>query len=200
MDKFEYIIAINAIILGLGIAHLLAGLGKTIYRSTGHGNPLTFGWVHFLWVANTFFWMIAWWWYTFGHANAQEWSFGTYLLLLPFPVIVYLQCVILYPHRFDDVADLNTYFMATRRWFFALVLVSIGADWIVAFAQPMEAAAYIDELGLSIVAVVAFTAMVAIVGSIIENVRIHILMAIATLILGVWQIFDDHPTLGAVSY
>lgn len=119
MDKFEYIIAINAIIIGLGIAHLLAGLGKTIYRLTGHGDPLKVSWIHFLWVANTFFWLIAWWWYTFGHAGAQEWSFGTYL-----PVIVYLRCVILYPHRFEEVRDLHSYFMATRRWFFAFVLAN----------------------------------------------------------------------------
>jgi hypothetical protein len=200
MDDFEYIIAINAIIVGLGIAHLLAGLGKTIYRVTGHGEPLTVSWVHFLWVANTFFWMIAWWWYTFGHANTQEWSFGTYLLLLPFPVILYLQCVILYPHRLDDVSDLQAYFMSTRRWFFALVFVANGADWILALVQPQATAAYVEELGLSIVVVVIFTALVAIAGIIVENVRIHIAMALASLLLGVWQIFDDHPTLGAVSF
>jgi len=55
MDSFEYIIALTAIILGLSIAHLLAGLGKTIYRLTGHGKPLKLSWVHSLWVANVFF-------------------------------------------------------------------------------------------------------------------------------------------------
>ena len=144
--------------------------------------------------------MVAWWWYTFGHASATEWSFGTYLLLLPFPVIVYLQCVILYPHRFDDIPDLHTYFMSTRRWFFALVFVANGADWILALVQPKATAAYVEQLGLSIVVVVIFTALVAIVGSLVENVRIHISMALALLILSVWRIFDDHPTLGAVSF
>ena len=200
MDQFEYIIVVSAIIVGLGIAHLLAGLGKTIYRLTGHGKPLVVSWVHLLWVANTFFWMIAWWWYTFSHADAEVWSFATYLLILPFPVIVYLQCVILYPHAFDDIGNLHQYFMQSRKWFFALIFVANGADWILIFLQPEAIIAYVDKLRLSIIVAVLFTAIVAIAGILIENVRIHVLMAIASLLLGVWQIFDDHPTLGAVSY
>lgn len=200
MNDFEYLIAINAIILGLGVAHLLAGIGKTVYRLTGHGQPLKPGWIHFLWVANIFFWIIAYWWYTFGHAGAQEWTFGSYLLLLPFPVLVYLQCVILYPHRFEDVSDLDAYFMSTRRWFFGLVFVANGADWVLALADPQGTAAYVEQLGASVIVVVSTTAVIAIVGSIVEDRRLHIAMALGVLIMGAWQIFDDHPTLGAVQF
>jgi hypothetical protein len=200
MDQFEYIIAISAIIVGLGIAHLLAGLGKTIYRLTGHGRPLIVSWVHLLWVANTFFWMIAYWWYSFSHAHAEAWSFAAYLLILPFPVIVYLQCVILYPHAFEDIDDLHEYFMETRKWFFALILAAIGADWILVILEPEATLNYIDELGLSVIVVVLFSAVVAITGILSENIRVHILIAITSLLLGIWQILDDHPTLGAVSY
>ena len=114
--------------------------------------------------------------------------------------MVYLQCVILYPHRFEDVSDLQGYFMSTRKWFFALVLVATGADWIMALVQPQATAAYIEQLGFSIVVTVVFTTFVAITGMIVENVRVHIAMALASLMLGVWQIFDDHPMLGAVSF
>ena len=200
MNSFEYLIAIIAIILGLGITHLLAGLGKTIYRLTGHGSPLKLSWVHFLWVLNIFFWMVAYWWYTFGHAEAVEWTFGPYLLLLPFPVLVYLQCVILYPHKLDDVSDLGTYFMQARRWFFSLMLAASGADWILALIDPQATAAYVEKLGLSVVVVVVYTAIVAIVGMIVKDVRVHIALALSSLLLGMWQIFDDHPTLGAVPF
>ena len=122
MNEFEYVMALMAIILGLGITHLLAGFGKIIYRLTGHGTPIRFNWVHFLWVVNTFLWMVFYWWYSFSRVGREEWALASYLLMLPFPVFVYLQCVVLYPHRLDEVTDLGAYFMATRRWFFGLML------------------------------------------------------------------------------
>jgi len=200
MDSFEYFIALTAIILGLGIAHLLAGLGKTVYRVTGNGKPLKLSWVHSLWVANVFFWMIAYWWYTFGHSSQQEWTFGAYLLMLPFPVLTYLQCVILYPNEFEDIADLDEYFMSTRRWFFAVMLLAIAADWLLVFIDPQAMAAYLEHLGWSVIIVVIYMVVVAIVGSIVQNTRLHVTMAVGALILGVWQIFDDHPVLGAVPF
>ena len=201
MNKFEYIMALMAIILALGITHLLAGFGKIVYRLTGHGAPIRFDWVHFLWVVNTFLWMVFYWWYSFSRVDRETWALSSYLLMLPFPVFVYLQSVILYPHRLDDVNDLRAYFMASRRWFFGLMLLVIFADWFEAslvgeFGEG--AVAYLDYAGWSIVVAVAFSVVAAIVGIASSNARVHIGLATATIVVSTWQVFDDHPTLGAL--
>ena len=200
MDSFEYLIAIIAIILGLGMTHLLSGLGKTIYRLTGHGKPLKLSWAHFLWVLNVLFWMISYWWYSFSHHNTETWTFGAYLIMLPFPIVLYLQSVILYPHQYEDVLDLDEYFLATRHWFFALMFVATAADWIIIFKEPTATLAYIDQLGASIIIAVTYTLVVAIVGSIVRDIRLHIAMPLIGLVIGIWQMFVDHPILGGITF
>jgi hypothetical protein len=203
VNEFEYVMALMAIILGLGITHLLAGFGKIIYRLTGHGTPLRFNWVHFLWVVNTFMWMVFYWWYSFSRVGREEWALATYLLMLPFPVFVYLQCVVLYPHRLDEVTDLGAYFMATRRWFFGLMLLITLADFaeggLFAGTDP-AAAAYLDSTGWSLLLAVAYTIFAALVGIASSNARVHIGLAAVSIMLGIWQQFDDHPVLGALSF
>ena len=196
MNEFEYIMALMAIILGLGIAHLLSGFGKLIYRLTGHGTPIDFDWVHFLWVVNTFLWMVFYWWYSFSRVGREEWALSSYLLMLPFPVFVYLQCVVLYPHRLDEVSDLRSYFMATRRWFFGLMLLITLADFaeggLIGGTDP-AAVAYVESTGWSLILAVLFTVVAAVVGIVSSNGRVHIGLATVSIALGIWQQFDDHP-------
>lgn len=196
MNGFEYVMTLVAIILGLGITHLLAGFGKVVYRLTGHGTPIRFDWVHFLWGVNTFLWMVFYWWYSFTQESRDVWEFSSYLLMLPFPVFVYLQCVVLYPHRLDEISDLRTYFMASRRWFFGLMLLVIVADWIEAISRLTDTATYLDATGWSMIVAVAFSIVVALVGFVSSNARLHIGLAIILIVLSIWQMFDDHPILG----
>ena len=79
------------------------------------------------------------------------------------------------------------------------MLVANGADWILALVQPRATAAYVENFGLSVV-VVTFTAIVAILGMLVQDIRIHIALALSSLLLGIWQIFEDRPPLGAVPF
>ena len=147
--------------------------------------------------------MVFYWWYSFSRVGREEWALASYLLMLPFPVFVYLQCVVLYPNRLDEVTDLGAYFMATRRWFFGLMLLVTLADFaeggLIGGTDP-AAAAYLDSTGWSLMLVVAFTIFAALAGIASSNARIHIGLAGVLIMLGIWQQFDDHPVLGALSF
>ena len=49
MSDFEYLSVLIAIIVGIGIAHLLLSLGRIL----GEAKSLNIGWVQMLWTANT---------------------------------------------------------------------------------------------------------------------------------------------------
>ena len=194
MSEFEYIMVPLGIVLGLAIAHLLAGLGKTLYRVTQHGDPIRLSWVHTLWVLNTAFWMFAYWWYQFTRGATDTWPFEAYLFMIPLPVLFYLQSVVLFPNRFDEVKDVGEYFLSIRRWFFGLALLAIlieGAEAVV--VQSMD---YLFALGAPYAVLTATNVTICVVGSVTRNMRIQGGMAVTLLALQVWQMFQAHPFLG----
>lgn len=58
MTEFEYVAVLVSLILGLGITHLLAGVGRTIHRR----GELRLDAVHTLWTATAFLVLVLNWW------------------------------------------------------------------------------------------------------------------------------------------
>lgn len=195
MDQFEYIMIPIGIISGLSIANLLGGFGKTVYRLSGHGAPIKTNWAHTVWVLNTAFWIIAYWWYQFNLSELDPWTLQSYLSALVFPVVLYVQTVILFPERFNDIEDVGAYFLDTRVWFFGLLLVANLADILDGtFTSGLN---YLLGLGASLLIVTAAAAIVVIVGIISRDLRVQLVMGILFLGVQIWQMFNDHPFLGS---
>jgi hypothetical protein len=195
MNQFEYVMIPIGIICGLAIANLLGGVGKTVYRLSGRGSRIQTSWVHATWVLNIAFWIFAYWWYQFSLSELQVWTLGGYLSSLVFPVVLYVQSVILVPHRFDEIEDIGEYFLDTRIWFFGLLLLANGADILDGlFASGLE---YLSGLGASLFVVVAGAVIASVVGMLTKNLRVHLVMGLLFFAAQVWQMFNDHPFLGA---
>jgi len=194
MNPFEYIMIPTGIIVGLALAHLLAGLGKTLFRFTGHGEPIKPSWVHLLWVLNTGFWVVAYWFYTFNRSAEEIWSLGAYLLLIPTPIVMYLQCVVLYPHSFDRIGDVGEYFLDVRRWFYGLYIAATVVDFADGWAGHWLS--YLVNLGGSYVTITALSLAIPIAGMLTRNMRAHAGLGVLMLAAQLWQMFNDHPVLG----
>jgi hypothetical protein len=128
MSQFEYIMVLLSIVLGLGITHMMFGVGTLVYRLSGHGPTVRLDWIHLTWVGFIFVWLVGFWWWEYSWRTVEDWGLVLYLFLVLYAVGLFLLCVILFPHRTDEVADFRSYFMKVRGWFFGLLIILTGID------------------------------------------------------------------------
>jgi len=114
---FEYISVIVSVILALGIARVLGGLGELL---VARREKKTY-WVHSVWIAFVFLMHIRIWWSYWDVAAAPSTNLLVFLFMLVGPAAAYLSAYVLLPGGFPSDAD--QHFYATRRPFFLLGLV-----------------------------------------------------------------------------
>jgi hypothetical protein len=124
MSEFEYLTVVVSIILGLGITHLLSGIGRTIHRRAHTRLDA----VHTIWTVVLFHVLVLNWWVFFQWREQAEWSFGTFLMVVVWAVIFYLMAVVLYPPDLTEREDFGEVFERNRSWFLGLFVASSVAD------------------------------------------------------------------------
>jgi uncharacterized membrane protein (GlpM family) len=72
MTAFEYLAVLVSLVLGLGVTHILAGIGRTIHRRTDVRTDA----VHSLWTLAAFLILVLTWWVFFQAKGFENWSFG----------------------------------------------------------------------------------------------------------------------------
>jgi hypothetical protein len=128
MGSFEYVMALVSIVVGLALTHVLSALGTAVHRLR-HGPPIRLEAVYLLWVGFVLAWLLSFWWWEFKfHELDTKWTFGLYLFVILYAVVLFLMAVILVPKDMEGVQDSYAYFMAGRRWFFGAVLLANGVD------------------------------------------------------------------------
>jgi hypothetical protein len=126
MDAFSYISIVPSIIIALGMTRLLTGIGKIVERRDRVHNY----WVHILWSANLFLFMVLNWWVLFRWAMQETWSFPLFMFLLFTPTICFLLSVVLFPDPFKEVMDFKAHFYENTRGFFALAAMLAPLDFL----------------------------------------------------------------------
>jgi hypothetical protein len=195
MDRFEYVMVLVSIILGLGITYLLRGIGGIIDRRTGFGPPLRLSAAHSIWLAFLFWWMVNFWWWEFRFFELEtEWSLGLYLFLILYSVSLFLLAVILIPSTWDHVNDVGEFFLARRAWFYSFFLLVIALDGADSYLKGGWS--YILELGPLTWALWVGMVIVCGVGLRTRKLRVHTVGAALLLALQVIQGFVALPRLG----
>jgi hypothetical protein len=141
--QFDYVMALVSIILGLGITHVLSAFGSAVHRLRGHGRPIHLEATYLLWVAYVLIWMVGFWWWEFKFkVLGTQWTFGLYLFVIFYAVLLFLLAVILVPKDMEGLDDSYAYFMSGRRWFFGLFLfanlVDIGDSFFKGIAWGLD--------------------------------------------------------------
>ncbi len=116
MDAFSYVSGLTTVVLALGIARLLVGVGRLME----HRSQFQLYWVHLMWVANMFVFLCMQWWILFRWQSWTDWNFFFFVFLLASPTIAFLMCVILFHEPLSEHSDFKQHFFGNRRWFFAL--------------------------------------------------------------------------------
>jgi hypothetical protein len=196
MDRFEYVMVLISIILGLGIAHILMGLGGVIDRLTGRGEPIRLGLAHAGWLGMVFAWMILFWWWEYRFSELDpEWTVALYFFLVAYAVTLFLLGVTLVPRDWDGVTDLDAFFVRRRAWFYSFLLLANGLDVIDALLKGGWG--YVRALGPVSYVQWVVVLPVCIVGMRTTTVRWHRIMAI---LFCLWQVWTGFEVLGVLGF
>lgn len=196
MDHFEYIMVLISIIVGLGIAHVLIGVGGIIDRRASMRPPITLSVTHGAWLAFTFTWLVQFWWWEFRFSElAPEWTIELYLFLVTYAVALFLLAVILVPRTWEGVENLDNHFLTRRVWFYSVLIAVTGLDVLDSFLKGGWSY-MVDVLGPWTWSFWALTVVFCIIGIRSRTLRFH---KVAAVILLVWQqaqAFADFSLLG----
>lgn len=119
MTPFEYFSAMVSLILGLGIAQILAGIGRIVqYKGVRHY------WVHGLWTVLLLHFHFSMWWKFWSDREALQLNYASFVLLLMGPMLLFFAARLLMPDFSDPgEADLTDYYYGVRRIFLSVILV-----------------------------------------------------------------------------
>jgi len=95
MDPFSYLSVLISIILALGITRLLGGVGEMLQARSRR----RIYWVHTLWIANLFLFLVMAWWIFYRWRVQQQWTFFLLVFVLISPTILYLASLLLFPRE-----------------------------------------------------------------------------------------------------
>ena len=130
MGLFEYLAVLISIVVGLGLAHVLTSVTRVIHAR----RSARIYWVQLVWALNVSLWMIAFWWFTFALNTVEVWTYGLYLFLIAYAVMLYLLVALLFPHDPPTDQDYEAHFFANRPWFLgalaAFALMDMADFWV----------------------------------------------------------------------
>ena len=118
MRPFVFVSVIISVVIGLGLTHLLTGLGGLVQR----WRRVRFYWLHLLWLATLFISQVFLWWSLWNLQEVRGWTFYSFLLFLLLPVLLYVAAALLIPAVDDDsLLDMRAYFprftaLFSARW------------------------------------------------------------------------------------
>ena len=174
MSSFEFLSVLISVVVGLGIANILNGVGRLIHRSGEVKVSATFvAWALFL-----FLYMIVYWWtIVFGWRDWQNWNLLIFIFVLTYGVLLFLLSVILIPHDMPDDWDPHADFIRMRRWFFGVFIVLVVVEFTDSALKN-----HLDEFSLSYKLQMAFWLLGGIVCWISENRRVQTVTAVLILL------------------
>lgn len=123
-ELFPHVRIVMGMVVGLGIARLLTGIAGFIQ----HPNRQRVSLLHLLWVGAILVEIVLFWWWEFGLARIPALSFGIYLFLIGYAVVLYMLAALLFPDGISEYAGYEDFFIKRRRWFFGLLALSFLLD------------------------------------------------------------------------
>ena len=174
MSSFEFLSVLISVVVGLGIANILNGVGRLIHRSGEVKVAVTFvAWTLFL-----FHYMIVYWWtVVFGWQDWQNWNLLVFVFVLIYGVLLFLLSVILFPHDMPADWDPHTYFIRMRRWFFGVFIALVVVEFTDSTLKN-----HLDAFSTTYLFLMGFWLSGGIAGWISENRRVHAAYAVLILL------------------
>ena len=173
MTLFEYITVAISLVLALAIARTVDGVRSSLASDRRY-------WVHSTWVAIKLTNPMTFWWLIWRYRDLETWNLASFMLVLAWPVVLYLQVTGLVTRQPESITDWRAHFYSQRRWFFG---TNIGLT-LIGFAIPQLLTG--NPLGV-VPRLIVLT--LSILGFATDNTKVHGLIVISiaiTVVLGYW--------------
>lgn len=172
-DIWAFVIALAAVVNGLGIVKLLGGLSD--YLRNYSTLKIRHYWVYSLLAVFQILAHLLLWWSILGLRSAGNINFISYMYLLIGPTLLYLCTSIIVPDIKDDAIDLRVMYYGFRKIFFSL----LTAFWVWAiFVWPVFGHSFPPT-----VPVIAIWLLISLTLLITENPKVHALLMVANCIV-----------------
>ena len=130
MSSFEFLSVLISVVVGLGFANILTGLGRILHRHREIRVSVAFvAWTLFL----SLYMVIYWWTIVFGWQTWQNWNLLVFLFVLTYGVLLFLLSVILFPTDMPASWDPHSHFIDMRKWFFGIFIALIFIEFLDSF-------------------------------------------------------------------
>lgn len=166
MDAFSYVSGLTTVVLALGIARLLVGVGKLMERRS----QIKLYWVHLMWVANVFLFLSLQWWILFRWQSWTDWNFFLFVFLLASPTVAFLMSVMLFHDPLTEHTEFRQHFYGNRRWFFTLGTLLPILDFVDTY---LKGYAHLVAQGIIYPVTITLVTSLAIVGALSSNEKYH---------------------------
>jgi hypothetical protein len=124
LTVFEFLLALYAIVAGLGVSLLVRSVGQMIEAR----DRVRLYWVHMCWIALTFVGHVVSWFTIWRFHDHAPWTVLQALLLLSVPILLYLISHLAVPELEDGrVHDMRQYYYRHARWTQGLLLGAVVA-------------------------------------------------------------------------
>jgi len=193
MSSFEFLSVLISVVIGLGIANLLTGLGRLLHQQ----RKARVSAVHLTWTAWLFLYMVIYWWtVVFGWQTWQQWNILLFLFVLSYGVLLYLLSVVLYPPDIPDPWDTDAHFLAMRHWFFGLFAATVLVELTDSYLK-----AHLEQFAVPYWLLMGSWFVLSIACWFSRNRRLHQVTAAYVIVsLVLWVIYQlrdlDWPTRG----
>ncbi len=183
MDQFEYVMVLVSIIVGLGITHILLGVGGIIDRLSRKEARFELSLAHASWLGFCFVWLVMFWWWEYRFSTrVADWTMGLYFFLICYAVTLFLLQAVLVPRTWDGVTSLKDFFLQRRAWFYSLLLFATTLDQFDSYLKG--GFDYLLQTGVLNLLFAATTVPICIIGIRTTSMRFH--NSAASIFLG-WQ-------------
>lgn len=174
-ELFPHVRVVMGMVIGLGITRLLAGAAGFI-QHPGRIRPYP---IHLLWVMTLLLELVHFWWWQYALYSVHDWTFGLFLFLIGYSIVLYFMCALLFPDKMDEYAGYEDYFFSRRRWFFGLFALTFLCDVV---DSLLKGANYFSRFGPEYYGQVAIGLALCVAAAWTGNRRFHLLFVVAHLI------------------
>lgn len=124
MTPFEYVIVLISVILGLGITTILTGVAELIKNV----QPVRLYPPYIIWIVIVFVLHFQDWWLSYQLMSVKEWSLQFFLLIVLYPINLYILAHLLFPSSMTSGFDAKQFFLEHHPRFFigAIILVVLS--------------------------------------------------------------------------
>ncbi len=121
---FGHVRILMATIIGLGVARLLVGFAGMIQ----HPSRARLSAIHLVWTSSILLTLLNFWWWEFSLFSVINWSFGEYLFIIAYCVVLFMLSALVFPEDITEYRDYEDFFMSRRKWFYGFFALAVVFD------------------------------------------------------------------------